>query len=196
MGFGAWLSWTSAAETPTSRAVRSRPRGRASWNPVCLGPRARTCEFAPIQPSRARSRARTGTDPSRPASSRRCRISSWSRPRAPAPDRSSNLRWAVERRSSGRRVERTVRKRVFPAPQWCEAQSASAASGNGRPRGRLRRRPPAARSPRPPAAPASSGPSAVTGSPPRSTGRAGTAVGRSPPTPGRLLSSRGRLLSW
>ncbi|KOU48262.1 hypothetical protein ADK55_19800 [Streptomyces sp. WM4235] len=57
---------------------------------------ARTCEFAPFL-ALTWAESRTARERSRsPASPRRCRISSCSRPHTPARDQIRNLRWAVD----------------------------------------------------------------------------------------------------
>ena len=57
---------------------------------------ARTGKVAPFSPGRGQSRLTARDRSSKPASSRRCRISSCSRPHAPARDQIRNRRWAVD----------------------------------------------------------------------------------------------------
>lgn len=56
---------------------------------------ARTCEFAPFLALTCAESSTARVRSSRPASSRRCRISSWSRPQTPALDQIRNLWWAT-----------------------------------------------------------------------------------------------------
>jgi len=47
IGFRAWLSWVSAAETPTRRAARSGRTGHASWNRAYPRPRSSDLRVRP-----------------------------------------------------------------------------------------------------------------------------------------------------